>query len=249
MSYTYLQERGGAYSAECFSDIDPFALSKLTSIAERHFSSGSSMESCLGSPCGMMSQPSTEHRGEESQTSCAVDSLARTSVQQEKARGSAEREAGCGQKWRESSARWDRASSSWKTHRCLWEEDLPWSSVTLPEWGMMLDGECWERLTSVPPIIGNDSGYLPTLRASVATHGVCWKRAEAGDHRSQIEDFLAWLSLNNGGRRVSGRTVNPDFADWLMVWPIGWSDCEPLAMAKFQQWLQWHGLPSQEARQ
>jgi hypothetical protein len=106
---------------------------------------------------------------------------------------------------------------------------------------MMQDGECWERLTSVPPIIGNACGFLPTPRASVATHGICWKRAETGDHRSQIEDFLAWLSLNNGGRRTSGRTVNPDFQDWLMVWPAKWTALERLETDRFQEWLRSHG--------
>jgi hypothetical protein len=242
MSYTYLQAQGEESSADSFSAIIPYAPSKSTSTAERSCSNVNAMESCHGSPYGMMSPPSMARRGKAKSMSSAAGSRAKTSHALEKALDSTESEAVCGRKWRESSAKWDRDSSSWKTHRCLWEEVLPWSSVTLPAWGMMLDGECWERLTSVPPIIGNESGYLPTLRASVATHGVCWKRAEAGDHRSQIEDFLAWLSLNNGGRRVSGRTVNPDFADWLMVWPIGWSDCEPLAMDKFQQWLHSHGI-------
>ena len=242
MSYTYLQAQGEESSAESFSDITPCALSKSMSTAARQCSNVNGMESFHGSPSGMMSPPSTGRHGKGESMSSAGDSRARTSHALEKAQDSTASEAVCGQKWRESSAKWCRDSSSWKTHLCLWEEDLPWSSVTLPEWGMMLDGVCWARLTSVPPIIGNESGYLPTLRASVATHGVCWKRAEAGDHRSQIEDFLAWLSLNNGGRRVSGRTVNPDFADWLMVWPIGWSDCEPLAMDRFQQWQLSHGI-------
>jgi hypothetical protein len=111
---------------------------------------------------------------------------------------------------------------------------------------MMRGGVCWELLTSEPPIIENEYGWLPTPRASVSTHGICWKRAVTGDHRSQIEDFLACLSLSNGGLRVSGRTVNPDFADWLMAWPEKWTVCDALETDKFQQWLHSHGRPSLE---
>jgi len=38
-----------------------------------------------------------------------------------------------------------------------------------------------------------------------------------------------------------GGTLNPMWVEWLMGWPVGWTDCEPLGMAKFQQWLRSHG--------
>ena len=28
---------------------------------------------------------------------------------------------------------------------------------------------------------------------------------------------------------------------WLMGWPLGWTDLQPLEMAKFQQWQRSHG--------
>jgi hypothetical protein len=30
--------------------------------------------------------------------------------------------------------------------------------------------------------------------------------------------------------------LNPDFAEWLMGWPTGWTASQPLATDKFQQW-------------
>lgn len=35
-----------------------------------------------------------------------------------------------------------------------------------------------------------------------------------------------------GGERLSegGRTLNPRFVEWLMGWPIGWTDCDSRAM-------------------
>jgi len=36
------------------------------------------------------------------------------------------------------------------------------------------------------------------------------------------------------------------FREWMMGWPIGWCDLQPLEMARFQQWLHWHGRRSDE---
>ena len=40
-----------------------------------------------------------------------------------------------------------------------------------------------------------------------------------------------------------GGKLNPPWVEWLMGWPIGWTDCEPLATDRFQQWLDSHGRP------
>jgi hypothetical protein len=34
--------------------------------------------------------------------------------------------------------------------------------------------------------------------------------------------------------------LNPEWIEWLMGWPIGWTDAKPLEMAKFHSWLQLH---------
>jgi len=34
--------------------------------------------------------------------------------------------------------------------------------------------------------------------------------------------------------------LNPSFAELVMMWPMGWTDLKPLAMDKFQEWLQQH---------
>ncbi len=38
----------------------------------------------------------------------------------------------------------------------------------------------------------------------------------------------------------SGGRLNPDWVEWLMGWPIGWTDLKPLAMDKFQKWREAH---------
>lgn len=61
----------------------------------------------------------------------------------------------------------------------------------------------------------------------MGTHGVCWSRAQSGEHYSNLEDFLAMLSLQAGGSRVAGLNVNPDWLDWFNGYPIGHTDLRP----------------------
>jgi hypothetical protein len=38
--------------------------------------------------------------------------------------------------------------------------------------------------------------------------------------------------------------LNPTWVEWLMGWPIGWTELKPLAMVKFREWQQQHGQSS-----
>ena len=40
----------------------------------------------------------------------------------------------------------------------------------------------------------------------------------------------------------NGGKLNPAWVEWLMGWPLGWTDLNPLAMDKFRQWQQQHGI-------
>ena len=57
-------------------------------------------------------------------------------------------------------------------------------------------------------------------------------------------------SLGAMARReaIAGGTngqLNPTWVEWLMGWPLGWTDLKPLETAKFQQWQHSHGKPFQ----
>jgi hypothetical protein len=41
-------------------------------------------------------------------------------------------------------------------------------------------------------------------------------------------------------------TLNPSWVEWLMGWPIGWTDLKPLATDKFRNVQQWHSVFSQK---
>lgn len=36
--------------------------------------------------------------------------------------------------------------------------------------------------------------------------------------------------------------LNPDWCEWLMGFPIGWSASQPLAMPRCREWWHWHGM-------
>jgi hypothetical protein len=38
-----------------------------------------------------------------------------------------------------------------------------------------------------------------------------------------------------------GGQLNPEWVEWLMGWPIGWTALNPLGMDRFREWLQQHG--------
>ena len=52
-------------------------------------------------------------------------------------------------------------------------------------------------------------------------------------------DSIPGYLLKNGEQ--PGGQLNPTWVEWLMGWPLGWTDLKPLAMDKFQQWRQMHG--------
>ncbi len=41
-------------------------------------------------------------------------------------------------------------------------------------------------------------------------------------------------------RAGNGGKLNPNWVEWLMGWPIGWTDLKPLETDRFQQWQQSH---------
>ena len=40
---------------------------------------------------------------------------------------------------------------------------------------------------------------------------------------------------------VVGGSLNPTWVEWLMGWPLGWTDCAALATDRFRQWQRSHG--------
>jgi hypothetical protein len=44
-----------------------------------------------------------------------------------------------------------------------------------------------------------------------------------------------------------GGSLNPTWVEWLMGWPLGWTDLKPSEMDRFRMWPHSHGTPSTHA--
>ena len=166
MSWHFSQAWEAEYSADNSSVAVPSAPSKLMNTAEESSAHDRTTEVSHRSRFGTTSEPSTADHGAAALKSFLAAFPVREFQSPEKDRDLTILVPGFGQKWRESSVKYDLDSSSWKTHRCLFTEDLPESSVILPKWGLMRGGELWERTTPGLTTNESESGLWPTPTVS-----------------------------------------------------------------------------------
>jgi len=175
----------------------------------------------------------------------------------------------CGEKWHGLLARYDPDSHLWRTVQCSLLEDLNESLQTLPQWGMTVGGELYLLPMLVQSTNENESGlslvptptsstgganhnspstlagkrYTMNLAGFVQLHPVrqMWGTPKAQDSRHALMD----RGKGNLGEQVSGLhnggKLSPLWTEWLMGWPIGWTDLKPLEMDKFPYVQQPHG--------
>jgi hypothetical protein len=176
----------------------------------------------------------TDGHGEELLTSYLAGFPAKTFPQPDEVPESTENEADCGAKWPGSLAKYDRDSRSWKTRQCLLLGDLEEFSETWPNWGMTVDGELFRRPMPVLHTYEKGYGCVPTPLKSDGRGGVrnLTKKQTFG---MNLRD---WVAANGG---VRTRKRNSEFWEWVMGWPITWTQLNAAATDKFQQWRQWHG--------
>jgi hypothetical protein len=139
-----------------------------------------------------------------------------------------------GNRWAESSVRFDLDSAGWRTHPCSSPEALPWSSVTLPKWGMTRSGVVYQRLNVARRIAVTGSGSWPTPVASMA------KGSSPGSLIRKNGRDRSRDRLDHAVMALHGGPLNPEWVEWLMGWPIGWTDLRPLGMGRFQRWWELH---------
>ena len=186
------------------------------------------------SQSGMMFKPLTEDHGEALLMSYLEAFRAKTSQSQGGGRVLTGTEVECGVKWRGSFTKYSQDSSSWKTHQCSLLGDLEEFLETWPQWGLMRDGECWEQRTLEQTIRGIESGFVgqtfPTPDASCGQRGTQpnWTPKRKSGHQAQytINQAVRDLEQSSGGK------LNPVWLEWVMGWPMGWTDLKPLEMDK-----------------
>jgi len=234
MSYIYLQEQEEGSWEECSSDTPQFALWKLNPIAEESCSKGNETESSQGSQSGMMSVPLMENLGGKKSMSFAEDSLAKTfQLETAMPKESAGKEADYGKSSAGSLAKYDHHSFLWKTAQLSLLEGWEESWEIWPKWGMMRNGECWERTALVVCITEPDFGWLPTPVATDWKGGCSAIRKDTGRIRMDL--------MRHYIKNTSGLTYpNPNFLEAVMAFPTGWTELKPLEMHKWREWLEMH---------
>ena len=262
MSWLFSQALVEEFSEDISLDGEPCALWNGTPTQPPSWCNDRTMAACRVSRSGTTFKPLTDNHGEAVLMSYLEAFPARTSAPPEKAQESTERNPVCGDTWQELLVKYDPNSSSWRTHRCLWEEDLPESSVTLPRWGMMLGGELWERITLPPLISGTGSGLLATPTATanqlspcMMKHPSCknmwptpsardWKDSPGMSREGVNQDGSVRKRDDQLARRVfleetsqAGGQLNPTWVEaYLMNWPVAWTSMVPLPKEVFREW-------------
>jgi len=255
-------------SAESCSAGEPFAPSKSKSTPEAYLFGDKTKDTLNRSRSGLTYAPLTADRGEALLTSFRAGFPVKTYQAPEEGPGLPDPDLDYGGKWRELSAKFDRDSCSWKTHRCLFAEVLTSSSLTLPQWGMTRDGVLWGRTTPALRTLENGSGFWPTpcaqglynqghmiqlrkkvdngqisfLEAMIMTSGtICTNKNLPPWRTKQHKEHFKKHGKHYSGGKFGN--LDPTFYEYLMGWPIDWTGSKQLETDRFQLWLNLHGKP------
>jgi len=113
------------------------------------------------------------------------------------------------------------------------------SSAIWPIAGLLLSGECYRlprlehRISEIAFGSSDDNFRWATPTARDWRSGKASPKTHNRNSRPLSEQI---------GRQEDGGNLNADWVEWLMGWPIGASDLQPLAMDKFHSWLLLHGI-------
>jgi DNA (cytosine-5)-methyltransferase 1 len=65
-----------------------------------------------------------------------------------------------------------------------------------------------------------------------------WPTPTSSEHKYRLQGNSQQSKSLNG---QAGGKLNPTWVEWLMGWPLGWTDCAASAMDKYQRWRRLHG--------
>jgi hypothetical protein len=257
MSWLFSQVLVAAYLGENSLDGEQFVQSNGNPTQQAYCAPDKMTEFSRLFRFGMMFKPLTESRGQDLLMSYRADFRAKTSLPQEKAQESMENGQECGKKWQGSFAKYDPNLFLWKTAQCSLIEDLTEFSQTWPTWGSMRNGECWERQTSGLNTIEKEYGLLPdnerffhtpttgssggsNSRKAMQKRGVVWPTPTTGTGGGNAGGSGVRRTAKENGTYVPS-LINPNLYEWLMGWPLEWTEIKPLEMDKYHKWRQLHG--------
>jgi hypothetical protein len=141
--------------------------------------------------------------------------------------------AGSGRISHDSFARYNRDGRYWKTPQDSFLPGWDQFSETWPKAGTMQNGVCyrqpnWERRISVI-----ESGLWPTPQSRDYRSGEGHRWLDRENRSRNLNDAVAY-SMNykmtpDSQPIKGGGQLNPQWVEWLMGYPIGWTDLEDSA--------------------
>jgi hypothetical protein len=118
-------------------------------------------------------------------------------------------------------ANYDPVTQSWKMSEdtCLWGQFK--LLATLPRSGTTRNGKLYQLHRRVQRTLEKGCSYWPTLSANgMGNTGSQQMLQKLVDLNQLTLEEKKAMSAGNGGR------INPTWAEWLMGFPIGWTDLE-----------------------
>lgn len=141
---------------------------------------------------------------------------------------------GCGQNLGDWFARWNPITSSWKTPQVCLMGDLEMFSEIWPHSGLMLNGACYLRAplalhthetacSSLPTVTKSDG----TGQAAILTDAMEFFSDQNGKPRRIAPSGSTWSAgLSRLMKMATGGNLQPRFAEWMMGFPIDWTELE-----------------------
>jgi hypothetical protein len=105
----------------------------------------------------------------------------------------------------------------------------------------LMDGRFVDQLANRVKMVENNLWTTPCSRDWKGK--TITKNHPEGFNKSLANDVIK--SATTPDQPASGQ-LNPTWVEWLMGWPLGWTDLKPLETDKFLSWQQQHGVSSSE---
>ena len=255
MSYTSSQELEAESSPGISTGTDALEPSKSTPTRNKSSSRAKKTERSRPSPSSATFAHSMLDPSEDVLTSFLAAFPARTSAAPAIEQASQAPAPGSGKSSHGWFAKLSPTKSEWKTPQTSLLGDSELFSETWPRWGSMRDGVCYLQPTLAHTICVSASGsLLPTLTVN-GNNNRPYPGKKSGYGLATAVALLPTLTtigLNGGSnsRRATAKRgeppthigpLNPDWCEWFMGFPVGWTVFTALETPKFHEWQQQHG--------
>jgi len=234
MSYVYLPEQVEDFLDQDCLDGDLSATSKTTYTASKSSKPVSETDTSTTRPSGTTLEHSTGIPGLDAWI-LLLPAFHASRFHLQDNEKQIKTSAICGQIPSELLAKYDQDLHFWKTsQRCFLSlMDISDKYLeTWPRWGMTLAGDAYELWMQAHRMRETGYGLKRNHKETFATPCASDSRGMKHKPTPQYPDLR---------HTVAGGLLNPEWTEWLMGWPTGWTDLKPLAMDRFQEWLDLHG--------